>query len=169
MAKMSEQQKQLLDEYAKKTPPPRMRKMFTKGVRGGAKWPLWVVQLICELLVIGVPPNTIRPSITTVWETIFNESPEDVPALSYIRQCRVVVQILGETLAAMKLADADLWKQLSTDATTRRHIPFQCLIISVMADEFKIDPVIVSSCIYLDEETAEATVDSLFDKVCAYS
>ena len=54
---------------------------------------------------------------------------------------------------------------MSTDVTTRRHIPFQCLIISLLGDDMKIDPVLVSSCIFLDDETAETTVDAVFDKV----
>ena len=30
---------------------------------GRMSWPVWVVQLICELLVNGTPPSAIRPSI----------------------------------------------------------------------------------------------------------
>ena len=68
-------------------------------------------------------------------------------------------------MAAIKLGNADTWKQISADATSRRQLSFQCLIISILSADGKIDPVIVSSCIYLDDETAETTVDSLFNKV----
>ena len=34
--------------------------------KGAAKWPLWVVQLICELLVSGTPPTSI-PSNTKIF------------------------------------------------------------------------------------------------------
>ena len=75
------------------------------------------------------------------------------------------MQVVAETIAAVKLGRADSWVQISTDETTRRHIPFQCLIISLLGDDLKIDPVLVSSCIFLDDETAETTVDAVFDKV----
>ena len=56
--------------------------------------------------------------------------------------------------------------QLSTDGTSRRHIPLQYLIISLMGDDMEIDPAIVSSCIFLDDESAQSTMDSIFTKVC---
>jgi hypothetical protein len=75
------------------------------------------------------------------------------------------VQVIGETIAAIKLASAEKWDQLWTDATTRRQCPFQALIIGLMDSENKLDPVIVSSCIFLEDETAETTVESILAKV----
>jgi hypothetical protein len=146
-------------------PPRQMRKEFVKGKRGGAKWGLWVIQLICELLVLGVPPSTIPSAINTFYKALYKEPPNQVPCVRFIRQCHVVVQVMAETMAAIKLGNADTWVQLSNDATSRRQLSFQCLIISILAADGKIDPVIVSSCIYMDDETAETTVDSLCNKV----
>ena len=56
--------------------------------------------------------------------------------------------------------------QLSTDGTSRRHIPFQYLIISLMGDDMEIDPTIVLFCIFLDDESAQSTMNSIFTKVC---
>lgn len=145
---------------------PRMlKKVWLKGQRGGAKWEMWVVQLICELLALGVPPSAIPASIFTVYVTLHQKEPDQVPSLSYVRQCRTVMQVMAETIAAIKLGIEEEWVQISTDATTRRHLAFQCLIISLIGADGKIDPVLVSSCIFLDDETAETTVQSIFEKV----
>ena len=102
---------------------------------GGRKWPVWVVQLICELLVCGCAPTAIGASIKIMYETLYNEKTEEEPSVNFIRQCRVVVEIMGETVTALKLGSADSWKQLRTDATTRRQIPFTALIIGLLGEE----------------------------------
>jgi hypothetical protein len=104
--------------------------------RGGARrWPIWVVQLICELLVNGTAPSAIPTNIQTMYETLYGEKPEELPSVNFVRECRVVVEVIGETLAALKLAAAENWKQLWTDATTRRQIPFTALVIGLLGDE----------------------------------
>ena len=75
---------------------------------------------------------------------------------------------MGETVAAMKLGSADSWKQLWTDATTRRQIPFTALIIGLLANEEDIDPVIVSSCIFMDDERSETQADGIVNKVSLF-
>ena len=167
--KLADKQKKLLAQFeasfTSENKARKLKKVWLKGQRGGSRWEMWVVQLICELLALGVPPSAIPSTINTMYITLFNEPPTEVPCVSYIRQCRTVMQVVAETIAAIKLGRADSWVQISTDATTRRHIPFQCLIISLLGDDMKIDPVLVSSCIFLDDETAETTVDAVFDKV----
>ena len=133
---------------------------------GGRRWPIWVVQLICELLVCGTSPQAIGPSIKIMYETLYGEkTEEEPPSVNFIRQCRVVVEIMGETVTALKLASADSWKQLWTDATTCRQIPFTALIIGLLGDEEDIDPVIVSSCIFMDDERSETQADGIVNKV----
>ena len=83
----------------------------------------------------------------------------------FVRQCRVIVQVIGETITAIKLASAENWDQLWTDATTQRQCPFQALIIGLMDSEKKLDPVTVSSCIFLEDESTETTVESILAKV----
>ena len=38
---------------------------------GGRSWPVWVVQLICELLVIGTPPSSMPGNIQIMYETLY--------------------------------------------------------------------------------------------------
>ena len=120
------------------------------GRHGGPRrWPIWIVQMICELLVNGAAPSSIPGIIlTTTW--MFNKKqPDKLPSVNFIRQCRVVVQIIGETLAAIKLARAESWSQLFTDATTRQQISFQKVIVRLMDDDNQLNPLNVSSCFLL--------------------
>ena len=148
----------------------RMKKEWleetAKAKKGGRqRWPVWVVQLICELLVNGTPPTAIPGNIRIMYETLYGEPPEDEPSVNFVRECRPVVEVIGETIAAIKLADAGSWDQLWTDATTRRQIPFTALIIGVLGNSEKIDPIVVSSCIFLEDETSETQADGIVNKV----
>ena len=137
-----------------------------KAKKGGRqRWPVWVVQLICELLVNGTPPTAIPGNIRIMYETLYGEPPDDEPSVSFVRECRPIVEVIGETIAAIKLADAGTWDQLWTDATTRRQIPFTALIIGVLGNNEKIDPIVVSSCIFLEDETSETQADGIVNKV----
>jgi len=136
-----------------------------KGRGGARRWPVWVVQLICELLVNGTPPVTVRDNIETMYWTLYNKAPQELPSVSFIRRCRTKVEVLGETITAIKLARAPTWDQLWTDATTRRQIPFTALIIGVLGDDAKIDPVVVSSCIFIEDERSETQADGIVSKV----
>ena len=50
--------------------------------RGGRRtWPVWVVQLIFELLVNGTPPSAIPANIQTIYETLHGEKTDDLPWL----------------------------------------------------------------------------------------
>ena len=51
------------------------------------------------------------------------------------------------------------------DATTRRQTPFTTLVIGLMDESSHLDTVVVSSCIVLEDETSETTVDTLFEEV----
>lgn len=169
---------QLLDEYkllvensesTKKRMQKEWRSQEEAHSRGGKKsWPVWVVQLICELLVNGSLPTSIQENIRTWYGTLYGESPNEVPSCNFIRECRVVVEVIGETVAAIKLASAESWKQAWTDATSRRQIPFGALIIGLLGDDESepIDPVVVSSCIFTEDEKAETQAAGLIDKVC---
>ena len=86
--------------------------------------------------------------------------------INSVRQCRSVVEIVGETVITTKLASALSWDQTNYDATFWRQNAFQCLIDLVMGANNVLESLVVSSCIFLIDETAETTIDSLFDKVC---
>ena len=67
---------------------------------------------------------------------------------------------------AMKLAVCTNWTEIFFDATTRRQVPFSAVVISLMGDTPEsIDPVIVSSCVVLEDETSETQVDGIVCKV----
>ena len=100
-----------------------------------------------------------------MYETLYAEKPEELPSVNFVRRCRVVVEIIGETIAAIKLASADNWKQLWTDATTRRQIPFTALVIGLLGDEDNIDPVVVSSCIFMEDEKSDTQADGILAKI----
>ena len=68
-------------------------------------------------------------------------------------------------MVAIKLGRAEFWDQLWTDSTTRRHIPFTAFIIGILADSGNIDPVVVSSCIFMEDEKSEMQVDGIVNKV----
>ena len=157
----------ILDRYKKGVVSRRvMRKVRVKGRKGGGrKWDIWVVQLCCELLLVGVPPTAIPDTIVTMYTTLYGCQPDDWPGVNFVRQCRVVVEVIGETVVAVKLCCAKSWDQGHFDATSRGQKSFQALIISTMGDDMVLDELVVSSCIFLDNETARTTADGLIAKV----
>ena len=102
-----------------------------------------MVLLVCELLIIGIPPTVIPSSIYTLYETLTGVHPTEVLSVSFILRCRTVVHVVGETIAAWKLADADSWRQIFTDTTSRRQCEFQALVVGIMDKDGLLDPVIV--------------------------
>ena len=67
------------------------------------------------------------------------------------------------------MGNADTWHQVFTDGTTRRQIAFQNLVIALMEEEgADLDPVIVSSCMYVENETSEKCVLSIIETVSNY-
>ena len=89
----------------------RMRKEWEDshhGRRGGnRKWPVWVVLLICELLVNGAPPTTVPANTQTMYETLYENKTEDLPSIYFVQKCRAIVEVMGETLTVIKLAEAE--------------------------------------------------------------
>ena len=138
----------------------------TVGRRGGGrKWPIWVVQLICEMLTGGAPPSAIPGLMQTMMETMTEEKVERLPSISYIRKCRIPIQILGETMVAIKLARREKWDQLFTDGTTRRQLSFQNVVVNLMSENNSLDPVVVSSCIFMEDKTSEKQAEAVVEKV----
>ena len=144
----------------------QMKKYRKSGQKGGASvWEDWVVLMVIELLVLGVPVKAIPGSIMTVYSTLYGKAPDEVPSTVFIYRCRSVVQVVGETLAAWRLAESENWHQIFSDATSRRQCAFQALIVGLMTEDGVLDPVIVSSCIFLEDESARTTFDSIIEKV----
>ena len=107
-----------------------------------------MVLLVYELLIIGIPQTAIPISIYTLYETQTGVEPTEVPSVGFIRRCRSVSQEVGENNAVWKLADADSWRQIFTDATSCRKCEFKALVVLLMDVDGLMDPVIVSSCIF---------------------
>ena len=69
-----------------------------KRVGQGGKWQPWVIQYICELLVIGTPLASIPSIISSSYQTYYGKEPEEVPQISFVRQCRVIDKALQRAL-----------------------------------------------------------------------
>ena len=66
----------------------------------------------------------------------------------------------------MTLAACSNWAEIFFDATTHRQVPFSAVVTSLMGDDPEtIDPLIVSSCVILEDETSETQVDGIVTKV----
>ena len=101
----------------------------------------------------------------TMMETMTKEKVERLPSISYIRKCRIPIQIVGETMVAIKLARREKWDQLFTDGTTRRQLSFQNVVVILMSENNSLDPVVVSSCIFMEDETSEKQAEAVVEKV----
>ena len=175
LLKIQESQQILLDNYKTmikgfKSSTLSLKQEVKVGRRGGARWPLWVTEVCCELLVNGSPPSAIPSSIGTLTATLYGEEPKKLPSLNYVRQCRVLIQVIGERITAMKLAACPNWAEIFFDSTTRRQVPFTAIVVSLMGDgPDSINPIIVSSCVVLEDETSEKQVDGIVNKVSCQS
>ena len=157
---MNDMEAKLKSETEKK----RLEKEF-EG-RGGARWPNWIVLLVCDLLVNGTDPSAVPLNIASMHLSLYGNIPAELPCVNFVRECRVLIQIIGETIVAMRLATATNWKQLFFDGTSRRQTPFQALLISVLGDDgLTIEPMILSSCIFVEEEDADSQLESIMKKV----
>jgi hypothetical protein len=52
-------------------------------------WPVWKVQLICELLVNGTAPSVIPSSIQSMYLTLYGESPDELPSVNYVQDAEL--------------------------------------------------------------------------------
>ena len=68
-------------------------------------------------------------------------------------------------MVAIKLGCTKFWDQLWTNLMTRRQISFAALIIGILADKGNIDPIVVSSCIFMEDKKSETQVEGIVNKV----
>ena len=85
-----------------------------------------------------------------------------VPSISYVRRCRTILRIVGETLASYRLAKAEDWEQLFTDGTSRRQSAIQNLIIGIKEDG-QLRNIALSSSIVLPGESSEEQFDAILE------
>jgi len=88
--------------------------------------------------------------------------------VSFVREQRIPMQVANLILSAYQLGKAKWWKQIYTDGTSRRQTSFQNLIIEVEYDDGSTEVVIVSSCIFTQNETSEVVMEAIIEQVrCA--
>jgi hypothetical protein len=107
--KAQDAQQKLLQEYKTmveqlRSTKQNLKREFKIGRSGGSRWPLWVTKVCCGLLVNESPPSAIPSSNGCLFTALYGEEPKKIPSLNYVKQCRVLIQIIGDTITAMKLA-----------------------------------------------------------------
>ena len=132
----------LLEESQKKiseletAAPIKEVKRVRKGRGGVSVWPTYMWDVIMEQLVNGTPPSAVHDNINLHIDVFApGTAIHELPSLWTIRRARTVLLVICQTLAVYRLAKADRWGQLFTDATSRRQVTFQNLLISVEEDE----------------------------------
>ena len=117
------------------------------------------------MLVSGTPSSAIAPNIAA---HVALTSPHviiyELPSNSYIRNYRTVFCIIGETMTADRLANANNWQQLFTGGTSRRQAALQNLTISVIEDD-ELRPLVLSSAIIVEGETSEQQHDAVLGTI----
>ena len=88
----------------------------------------------------------------------------EYPSFNLCCQCCIVVQVIGETMASLKLTNAVKQNQLFTDGTSQYQLSFQALIVGVMDDDCMIDPVVLSYCVFMDGKKEETAAHYVLDK-----
>ena len=107
-----------------------------KGRGGTVSWPNFVWEEILGQLVIGVLPKAAYRSIARIVRRVAPKKQFKQPiSLTTIRRARTVLLVIVQTLASYRLGKANKWGQLFHDATQRRQISFQNLVISIEEHE----------------------------------
>ncbi len=135
MSDLMEQSTQRIQELEDAMPIQVIKRTRT-GRGGNSSWQPFMWDLIMEALINGTPPSAVRANIQLHIQTFapFIDTVE-LPSLWTIRRARTVILVITQTLAAYRLAKADKWGQVFTDATSRRQVSFQNLLISIEEDE----------------------------------
>ena len=135
------------------------------GGSGQRPWPLWMVQLILEKLVLGVPPEAIPDDIIVQDRMTTGRTGQEVPSADFCRDMRIVLRVLTETLAAYQLALQEQWHQLFTDGTGRRQIALETILIALENDAGELKPLILSAAHVLQGESSEQTCAAVLKQI----
>ena len=107
-----------------------------EGRGGQSTWPLHVWELVMKQLVLGVPPSAVYQSIgSTLRQYAPGVKLVHPISIDAIRRARTVLLVIVQTLASYRLSKANKWGQIFHDATSRRQLSFQNLVISTEEDE----------------------------------
>ncbi|KAL3770508.1 hypothetical protein ACHAWU_009347 [Discostella pseudostelligera] len=135
------------------------------GRRGGSdKWSCQVRLWIWEQIYNGTPPSAVPPNMQSAHSLLYGVPLKEVPSVSFVREQRIPMQVANLILSAYQLGKAKWWKQIYTDGTSRRQTSFQNLIIEVEYDDGSTEVVIVSSCIFTQNETSEVVMEAIIEQ-----
>ena len=133
---MEIQLQEMKDDYELKirelTPRVFGRDWFNHG-----KWPNWTVQLLVELLPHCTPPSCIRANImsfTSLTNPINKDLIQDIPGVSFIRECLPLLVVITKSLAARHVAGLESFDQLCTDGTDVRQTEFENVVVGYMSE-----------------------------------
>jgi hypothetical protein len=106
-----------------------------KGQRGATSWPLFVWELILDMLVNGTPPTAVSANIVIFIQRFSPRTKiKETPSIWTVRHGLTVLLVVVETLAAYRLAKAKRWGQMHGDGTGQRQIAFQDLAMTIEED-----------------------------------
>ena len=128
-------------------------------------WPWWVRAMIMEQLVHGTPPTAISANIASDAAYLVPWLEIRVPSVDICRKMRRELRIVSETLAALRVALAGKWRQLFSDATSRRQTSLTTLIIGIDGEDGVLVPVILRAAFVTEGETSEQQVADILSKV----
>ena len=116
--------------------------------------------LTLDKLVNDTPPAAISPKIVSQAAL---DMPgvkfivQELPRISFIRSCQMILRIIAKTLAYYRIGEVDQWDQLLFDGTGRCQTALHNLFICVI-DEERLRLIILSTYIILKGETSEQQV-----------
>ena len=86
---------------------------------GGKRWPVHIVLIVFKMLVNGTHHSDVPANIQTSCAAFTGVEADELLSVNFVRECRIVLQDLNETLSALRLGSADTWHQFFTDVTAR--------------------------------------------------
>ena len=116
-----------------------------------------VDNLIMEMLANHTHPTCIQKNILAVARLI---NPNlnivyELPCLNHIRNMRTVLASTSKTIATLRLARAQVWKQLHTDETSRRNNSLANVVIGMLDSDGALNSICLSCSIIANDGTAE--------------
>ena len=129
-----------------------------------------MVQIILYQLVNVLPTAAISPNIVSRAALAMpgvEGFVQELPRINFIRKCRTVFRIIGETLEAYHIGKVEQWDQSLSDVMGRRHIAFQNLAIGVINKEC-LHTLILSNYIILEGKINEQQVEAVLSTIADF-
>ena len=130
--------------------------------RGGLAWPIWVVEMIMEMLSHRTPPSCISANILTFAEILLpNHSMiKELPSQNFLRVTRSVMSNTTKTLAAYQLGKQEHWTQVHDDGTSRRGDTIQNVVVGFQS-EAGYQTICLNNAILSEKDTARSITDAI--------